>query len=174
MILAGMASAGMRAWSIGQRHFRNTSDAAHGGTRVAFEKALAWRNATEKILGKPRTDRVFAVAGQRSPTGIPGVYQEKRSYVVAWTPEPGKLRREFISIAKHGREEALRRAIALRRKREREVYGRAVSDASASRRRALASARTKRRTPRQPGPLRRKTRLPLRPAKRKRSPSRTR
>ena len=35
------------------------ADMSHGGTESAFRKALAWRNATEKLVGKPRTDRTF-------------------------------------------------------------------------------------------------------------------
>lgn len=103
------------------------ADGAHGGTRAAFEKAVAWRNAKEKEVGKPRTDRLFAAAGKHSSTGIAGVYQQKRSFVVAWSPARGKLKREFVSIRKYGRKKALRRAVELRRKRERIVYGRAVS-----------------------------------------------
>lgn len=103
------------------------ADGAHGGTMKAFDKALAWRNAKEKEVGKPRTDRLFAAAHTRSSTGVPGVYKSKESYVVAWSPEPGELRREFVSIREFGEEEALRRAVELRRKRERLVYGRVIS-----------------------------------------------
>lgn len=103
------------------------ADMAHGGTQSAFGKAVAWRNATEKLVGKPRTDRTFTARGGRSRTRVPGVYQSKKSFVVAWSPAPGELRREFVSIRKFGRQEALRRAIELRRKREREQYGRAVT-----------------------------------------------
>jgi len=109
------------------------ADGAHGGTRKAFEKAVAWRNETEKILGKPRSDRTISAAGHRSRTGVQGVYQQNNNIVVAWTPTPGKLKRQFISIRKYGREEALRRAVDLRRKKEREMYGRAVSKLSALR-----------------------------------------
>jgi len=103
------------------------ADMSHGGTESAFRKALAWRNATEKLVGKPRTDRTFTGGVGRSRTGVPGVYQSKQSFVVAWSPAPGELRREFVSIKKFGRQEALKRAIELRRKREREQYGRPVT-----------------------------------------------
>src|SRR6266849_5109972 len=103
------------------------ADGAHGGTRAAFGKAVAWRDAQEKKVGKPRTDRLFAAPGQRSPTGVHGVYQAKRSFVVAWSPAPGEVRREFVSIARYGREGALRRAVQIRRSRELAVYGRSVS-----------------------------------------------
>jgi hypothetical protein len=54
------------------------------------------------------------------------VYQSKKSFVVAWSPAPGEIRREFVSIIRYGREGALRRAIQLRRSRELAVYGRAI------------------------------------------------
>ena len=138
----------------GKTHSKYFADMSHGGTRSAFNKALAWRNAKEKELGKPRTDRTFTKAGHRSPTGIHGVYRQRDSFVVAWTPSPGQLRRKFISILKYGREEALRRAIELRRKRERELYGRAVATVSDAkpRRRASASARRSRPTRRRRAP----------------------
>ena len=103
------------------------ADGSHGGTEGAFQKALAWRNAQEKKVGKPRTDRLLPTASTRSRTGVSGVYQSKRSYVVAWSPSPGTIFREFVSISRYGQKEALRRAIELRRRRERAVYGRAVS-----------------------------------------------
>jgi AP2 domain. len=103
------------------------ADSTHGGTEAAFGKALAWRNAREKELGKPRTDRLVPATSSRSRTGIPGVYRTKNSYVVAWSPKPGELRREFVSITRYGPEEAFRRAVELRRRRERALYGRPIS-----------------------------------------------
>jgi hypothetical protein len=82
----------------------------------------------------------------RSQTGVAGVYKSRNSYVVAWMPEEGELRREFVNITKHGEQEAFRRAVELRRKRERAVYGKAVSTMPASRprRRRIARKRTRR------------------------------
>jgi hypothetical protein len=105
------------------------ADGAHGGTDGAFRKAQAWRNATEKELGKPRTDRLVPATSARSRTGIPGVYRTANSWVVAWTPRRGETRREFVSITKYGEEDAFRRAIDLRRRRERTMYGRAITPA---------------------------------------------
>lgn len=128
-------------------HSKYFADKAHGGTKSAFMKALAWRNAKEKELGKPRTDRTFARVGRRSPTGVHGVYQQNTSYVAAWTPAPGLLRRKFFSIARYGREGALRRAIEMRRKQERDLYGRAVATVSAARLRPRASASARKARP---------------------------
>jgi hypothetical protein len=104
------------------------ADGSHGGTLAAFDLAVAWRDAREKAVGKPRTDRLMPGTSSRSRTGIPGVYRSRNSYVVASMPEPGELRREFISVTTYGEEEAFRRAVQLRRKRERAIYGGAVSD----------------------------------------------
>jgi len=150
------------------------AEGAHGGTRKAFQKAVDWRDATEKVLGKPRTDRTIAAAGKRSRTGIQGVYQQNQSIVVAWTSKPGKLERKFISINKYGREEALRQAVEFRRKKEREVYGRAVSELSALRRRASGSASKARPTRRRPAPQQKTRRRPRRQAISSRSRTRKR
>lgn len=111
----------------GRTHSRYFADASHGGTDKALDKAVKWRDAKEKELGKPRTDRHLAAGGGRSSTGVPGVYRAKNSFVVAWSPEPGNLVREFVSIKKYGEEKALERAVALRRQREREVYGKSFA-----------------------------------------------
>jgi hypothetical protein len=66
-------------------------------------------------------------SGGRSRTGISGVYRSRNSYVVAWTPTPGVLRREFVNVNEYGEKEALRRAIELRMKREKSIYGKSVT-----------------------------------------------
>ncbi len=108
----------------GKTHSKYFADGAHGGKAKAFGKALEWRDTKERELGKPRTDRVIQAGRGRGGTGVTGVYRSRDSYVVAWTPEPGELRREFVNIHKYGKAEALRRAIELRRRRERSTYGR--------------------------------------------------
>lgn len=110
------------------------ADGAHGGKEVAMKKALKWRNSKEKEVGKPRTERVVANVSARSRTGISGVFRMRNLYVVAWSPEPGRLEREFVSIRRYGKQEALKRAIALRKKRERSVYGKALTHKKSRRR----------------------------------------
>lgn len=102
------------------------ADGAHGGKGAALQKALRWRNNREKELGKPRTERVVANASRRNRTGVSGVFRMRNLYVVAWSPKPGKLEREFVSIRRFGKKKALEKAIELRRKRERTIYGRAL------------------------------------------------
>ena len=116
----------------GKTYSKYFADASHKGTRAAYAKAIAWRNEKERELGKPRTDRIVPGGRTGSAKSI-GVYRSKQSYVVAWSPAPGKVRREFVSIAKYGQREALRRAIELRRKHERAVYGESISIAKPKR-----------------------------------------
>ncbi|HXI13007.1 MAG TPA: hypothetical protein VNM92_10210 [Thermoanaerobaculia bacterium] len=129
----------------GKTHSKYLADASHGGTEMARTSVIKWRDAKEKELGKPRTDRIVPPVSTRNRTGVPGVYQSRESFVVAWSPMPGEIRREFVSITEHGEEEALRLAVELRRKRERAVYGRAVSTTEqlrSRRSRKRASARS--------------------------------
>lgn len=114
----------------GRTHSKYFADASHLGTLKAFAKALAWRNEKERQVGKPRTDRVVPAGLKRKSSRVAGVYQSKQSYVVAWSPSPGVVRREFVSITMYGREEALRRAVELRQRRERTIYGRVISETS--------------------------------------------
>ena len=125
----------------GKTHSKYFADGVHGGKGRAFDRAVEWRDATEKALGKPRTDRMLPGTSSRSHTGVAGVYKSRNSYVVAWMPEEGELRREFVNITRYGEAEAFRRAVELRRKRERLVYGKAVSNAPVARLRRRAAPR---------------------------------
>jgi hypothetical protein len=118
----------------GTTHTKYFADGAHGGTEAALRKALRWRNSKEREVGKPRTDRVIAGRSSRNRSGVPGVFRMRSQYVVAWSPSPGELVRDLVSISKYGKQGALKRAIALRRKRERAMYG-AVLPTRKSRRR---------------------------------------
>src|SRR2546428_12631090 len=64
------------------------ADMSHGGTESAFRKALAWRNAPEKLVGKPRTDRTFTGGVGGSRTGGPRVYQSQESFGRGRGPAP--------------------------------------------------------------------------------------
>ncbi len=125
----------------GITHSKYFADASHKGTLAAFAKALAWRNEKEREVGKPRTDRVVPAGLKRKSSRVAGVYQSKQSYVVAWSPSPGTVRREFVSIARYGREEALRRAVELRRRRERAIYGRPISEVKSTPRKRKGRSR---------------------------------
>lgn len=111
----------------GKTHSKYFADGVHGGTEKALNKAIRWRNAKEKEVGKLPGVRQVPTLPASSRTGVKGVYRSKNSYVVAWSPKKGKLVREFISIREFGDEGALDRAVKLRRKREKEAYGRAIT-----------------------------------------------
>jgi len=111
----------------GKTHSKYFADGVHGGTEPALKKAVRWRNAKEKEVGKLPGVRQIPTLPASSRTGVKGVYRSKNSYVVAWSPKKGKLVREFISIREFGDEGALDRAVKLRRKREKEAYGRALT-----------------------------------------------
>jgi hypothetical protein len=112
------------------------SDEAHGGREEALALAVQHRNRTEQELGKPRTDRLVIARNPRNRSGITGIQRKtktiktetgertiKNVYEVSWNPEPGKLCRTWVSIDEYGEEAALRKACAIRREKEREMFG---------------------------------------------------
>lgn len=118
------------------------SDDKNGGKRVAFDKALQFRDRSEKSLGKPRTDRMVVALSSRNQTGVIGVHKKvvreavagskrkkivRNVYEVTWSPEPNQISRTTISIDAHGEEKAFAMACRIRRKKEREIYGKSVS-----------------------------------------------
>ena len=126
-------------WSVrvtrdGVTYGRFLSDSVHGGEQGALKKAIRARNELETDVGKPRTDRVIMPPRHKkndfNDTDIPGVNRvdvgPAGSFEITWSPEPGKLSRTKISIAKHGEKEALQRAIRLRKRKERQIFGTAL------------------------------------------------
>ena len=111
----------------GQHIRKFFSDGVNGGKRKALQAAIAYRDATEKALGKPRTDRNITGITRRSNTGYTGIRKILKdgqpAYDVSWSPRPGVLQRTSISIVKHGAERALALARKLRAQKEREIYG---------------------------------------------------
>jgi len=143
----------------GKMHQKFFSDLAEGGKRKALKAAIAWRNRTEKKLGKPRTERKVAMPSSRNTSGVVGIRETTKAmtrdgrkmgpvYEVWWFPKPGVIRKTSVSIYKYGQQEAFRRAQALRRAGEKEMYGSVLA------------------------PLKKKTRT--KPAKRKSMPKRNR
>lgn len=114
----------------GWYYSRFFADGKYGGREQAFKEATKFRDKAEKELGKPRTDRVVVTKSPRNKTGVIGVVRLKKDghdvYEVNWTPKPGLLKRTSISIEKHGEEKAFKLAVALRKRKEREIYGKVV------------------------------------------------
>lgn len=101
------------------------SDSKYGDRLGALTAALAWRDATEKELGKPRTERqvvgIFYSSGPEA--GIRRVREGHTEYYQAtWTTYVGKQRRTKYSIAKHGEKKALQLARKAREQGERERW----------------------------------------------------
>ena len=96
------------------------SDKKAGGRQVALLAAISWRNAKERELGKPRTDRHMVTAGNTGTTGIIGVvFDQKRArYVATWVTPEGKQGKTSVSILKHGREKAFEIASKIRAEKE--------------------------------------------------------
>jgi hypothetical protein len=118
----------------GKMHQKFFSDLSQGGKRKALKAAIAWRNKTEKKLGKPRTERKVAMPSSRNTSGVVGIRETTKAmtrdgrkkgpvYEVWWFPKPGVIRKTSVSIYKYGQQEAFRRAKALRKAGEKEMYG---------------------------------------------------
>lgn len=115
------------------------SDSKHGGKEEALKKALECRNQLEKELGKPRTDWVIVGENPRNNSGVVGVRRAVQKYVgkdgkvylnevyeVSWNAGREKRGRTSVSIKKHGEAGAFRRACAIRREKEKLMYGNPV------------------------------------------------
>ncbi|MEJ7618980.1 MAG: AP2 domain-containing protein [Pyrinomonadaceae bacterium] len=132
-------------WYVRVRFGGNTqskffSDEVCGGRGSALERAIRYRNQTENELGKPRTDQVVVVNNNRSNTGVIGVQRRvKKSsgkdgqvltsdvFEVTWQAGREIKGKTSVSIKKYGEAEAFRRACAIRRKKEQQMYGSAVA-----------------------------------------------
>lgn len=100
-------------------HSKLFSDLTHGGRKQSLTAALSWRDAKEKEVGKPRTDRNIITAC-RSNTGVVGVRLDKKSnrYVVSWVTTEGKQGKTSVSVLLHGKEKAFQIACEKRRVKE--------------------------------------------------------
>jgi hypothetical protein len=115
------------------------SDKANGGKQKALEQAVLYRDQAEKELGRPRTDRLVIAHNPRNSSGIMGIQRKSKIvktkkgdevvdkfYVVTWNPEPGRVERIFVPIAKYGEKAALLKACSIRREKEKQMYGSVV------------------------------------------------
>ena len=126
-----------------QNHTKFFTDNVHGGKSSALDAAIRWRDQKECELGKPRTDRIVIASFPGNNTGYSGVIRTKKwtgakdkdsnplpnyadVYSVTWSPEPGIARQTSFSVEKFGEEEARRRAIDLRKRMERQIYGQEI------------------------------------------------
>jgi hypothetical protein len=111
----------VRVRYFGKTHSKFFSDGKCGGRYSSLLSALAWRDETEKKLGKQRTDR-HIVTVSNTKTGVVGVRLNDKlnRYEVSWVTPIGKQGKTSVSINKHGKETAFKMACAIRQKKEQE------------------------------------------------------
>jgi hypothetical protein len=115
------------------------SDSIHGGKEAALKTAIECRNQLEQELGKPRTDWVVVGNNPRNKSGVVGVRRAVKKYKgkdgtvylnevyqVSWHAGREKKGQTCVSIRKYGELGAFRRACAIRRQKEQEMYGKVV------------------------------------------------
>ncbi len=103
----------------GKTYSKFFSDKKCGGRYSSLLSAISWRDKTEKKLGKVRTNK-HIVTVSNSITGVVGVRLNEKlnRYEVSWVTEHGKQGKTSVSIRKHGKREAFKRACAIRQKKE--------------------------------------------------------
>jgi len=105
----------------GKTHSKFFSDKKCGGRYSSLLSAIAWRDSTEKKLGKIRTNK-HLVTVSNSATGVVGVRLNEKfnRYEVSWVTTTGKQGKTSVSIRKHGKEGAFIKACSIRQEKERE------------------------------------------------------
>jgi len=105
----------------GKTHSKFFSDKKSGGKDASLLAAIAWRNETEKKLGKPRTDR-HIVTHTKIATGVVGVRLNEKlgRYEVSWVDRSGKQGKTSVSLKKHGKDGAFKKACGIRAQKEAE------------------------------------------------------
>jgi AP2 domain len=108
----------------GKTHSKFFSDKKCGGRYSSLLSAIAWRDNTEKKLGKIRTNK-HLVTVSNSGTGVVGVRlnDDFNRYEVSWVTTEGKQGKTSVSIRKHGKEGAFIKACAIRQEKERARLG---------------------------------------------------
>lgn len=111
----------VRVRYFGKTHSKFFSDGKCGGRYSSLLAAVAWRDQTEKRLGKVRTDKHIVTVSNTS-TGVVGVRHNDKlnRYEVSWVNGAGKQGKTSVSIRKHGKEAAFKRACDIRQQKEAE------------------------------------------------------
>ena len=106
----------------GEKHHKYFSDGLHGDRLGALTAALEWRDATERRLDKPHTDRQVIGFSSRNKSGVVGVrrmIKEGRDvYEATWMDAEGRVGRTSFSVARHGEKRAFRLAVRARQQHE--------------------------------------------------------
>jgi len=106
----------------GKTHPKLFSDKLHGNKDAALNSAIEWRNETEQRIGKIRTDKTIVSVSKVSSTDVVGVKLnlKKNRYDVTWVSKNGKPGKTSVSIRKHGKDQAFKRACDIRSQKEAE------------------------------------------------------
>lgn len=98
------------------------SDRKYGDRLAALAAAIEWRDATEKEIGKPRTEHPVVSVNSRNKTGFIGIRRRREgnheSFEANWVLN-GKVGRTRFSITRHGEKGALKLAMRARMQHER-------------------------------------------------------
>lgn len=111
----------VRVRYFGKTHSKFFSDGKCGGRYSSLLAALAWRDEIEARIGKQRTNKHIVTVSNTS-TGVVGVRlnEKLQRYEVSWVNTHGKQGKTSVSIKKHGKDKAFKRACEIRAKKEAE------------------------------------------------------
>jgi hypothetical protein len=117
-------------------HSKFFGDTKCGGSDQALAAAVKHRDALEKELGKPRTDRRIKTRSVNTQTGVVGVQLVSRQlknrvnayYEVCVSPEPNLLHKKRFPVTDGNFDAAFQAAVAYRQEMERRVYGRVIQE----------------------------------------------
>lgn len=111
----------VRVRFYGKTHSKFFSDGKCGGRYSSLLAALAWRDEIETRIGKVRTNKHIVTVSNTS-TGVVGVRLNDKlgRYEVSWVNKAGKQGKTSVSIRKHGKENAFKRACEIRKIKEAE------------------------------------------------------
>ncbi|MDZ4718488.1 MAG: AP2 domain-containing protein [Roseiflexaceae bacterium] len=108
----------------GQHYHQFFGDQKHGDRLGALAAALEWRDATEKRIGKPRTEQPVIGMSSRNKSGAIGVLRCKKGgsevFSVRWVVygERSRVAATSFSIRKHGEKKAFKLAVRARQRGE--------------------------------------------------------
>lgn len=100
------------------------SDKKNGGRNSALLAAIAWRDSTRHKIGKPQSDRHIVTQSSTS-SGVVGVRLNEKvnCYFISWVTVDGRQGKTSVSIRKHGKAGAFKKACKIRQQKEAERLG---------------------------------------------------
>lgn len=103
----------------GQTLSKFLPDKKCGGKKASLLAAISWRDDTEKVVGKPRTDKHIVMVSNTS-TGVVGVQLNDKfhRFEVSWVNPNSKQCKTSVSILKHGKGKAFKIACDIRKAKE--------------------------------------------------------